>query len=106
MKYNYGIKNISDYGYETIEKIYRMCHEEQNFPIEYIDQFRHNGKTKLYEKIRLNCNHQDIIDMIDGETIIDDIMYDYAVINKNKDLILYFETKYNMKPNVTTLARI
>jgi hypothetical protein len=107
IKNYYGIKNLNDYGYEDIVNVYKLCHEAQCFPLNYIEQFNKNEKIELYEKIRCNCDHKIIINIIDvNKIVVDEIMYDIAVMNNNTELIKYFEENHKMKPNIITMARI
>lgn len=123
-KYIY-IDNLQIYDYQTGIDLYKLCYKYDVFPDTYITQLRNNPDVHI--DLRLNIYYCDSTKkkigkikkskFIDSEAdtikyietksvVVDQMMYDHAVVANKPELVAFFEQKHNMKPNYDALIRI
>ena len=123
------ISNLQDYGYQPARELYEICYKHNRFPREYISQLKTNPSlhmdirlaindnlvqyptntkgNKSSKEEKLNITEDEIIQKIKDNNIVPDyMMYSHAVSTEKTKLVEYFETEYNMKPNLSALILI
>lgn len=105
-----ALYNLEKYGISYDIELYDLCHRVDEFPFQYMIEFRKNSdlEMELREMIKnYKGNDEEVISYIAECKITPDyMMYDDAIRHNKEQIVSYLETNFNFKPNVKTLIRI